>query len=95
MNRKYKLCTLDLTRWELETAPPAARASGRAQRRLAKAFSRLAEIEQRRAVGQDSVIDRLVEKWVIWRELGALELQAFDEPASRIPAEWMVNRRHP
>ena len=48
-------------------------------KRLAKAVDRLERIEVRRIRRGECLLDRIVEKWVIWRELLQLELQAVAE----------------
>lgn len=76
MNRKSILCTLGLSPREANTEAREAQVSGAAEKRLAKAFACLENIERRREQGRDSLIDRWMEKRVIWRELLELELQA-------------------
>jgi len=73
MSRKTKRSTSDLSTSEATRPIPA---KGRSQARLAKGFSTLQTIERRRASGQHSLIDRLVEQRIIWRELLELEVQS-------------------
>lgn len=72
MNDKNKLHALGLA---ASPAPvEAAAVSVRERTRLARSFAHLENIDRRRAGGQNSLLDAMVEKWVVWRELFALEL---------------------
>lgn len=85
MNEKDWLCALHLSEPGRAPDPPAPatptapRTSGATQRRLAKAFACLEDIRRRQACGQASLLDTLREKWIIWRELLALERQGVVE----------------
>ncbi len=69
MNRKTSFCSLGIV-------PPYIEGAGPSANRLAKGFLRLEEIERRRALGCRSLLDKLAEKRIVWREILELELQA-------------------
>lgn len=75
-SRKTKSFTLDLASREAGAAIPSAPAEGQARRRLAEGFISLQAIDSRRAHGHASLLDRLSEQRIIWRELLELELQS-------------------
>jgi len=76
MSRKNTLRVLGLSSSEPVPSSAPAQISGHDQIRLAKAFARLSEIDWRRSQGQGSLLDKLAEQRIIWRELLELELQA-------------------
>ena len=75
MSRKNSLCVLGLSYTEPTLSSASAQIGGSAQRRIAKAFVRLSEIDWRRSQGLESLLDKLAEQRIIWRELLDLEFQ--------------------
>lgn len=72
-SRKTKPSALDVSPSEVTQHTPA---NGRRQARLANGFATVQAIEHRRESGQRSLLDRLVEQRIIWRELLELEVQS-------------------
>ena len=83
MNRKNKLCTLNLSQelpHPVETAPIECPT----RKRLAGAFALLETLDAQRVDGEDPAFDNALEQRIIWREVLELELQAADEQIERI-----------
>jgi len=83
MNPKKYLCTLNIG---AEDAPPVEARDAPTRRRLARAFTRLQNIQLVRAHRQDPLFGKSTEERIIWRELLDLELQDVDEQIERILA---------
>ena len=73
MSHKNQLRALDIS----QTTTRGVRAA--TNKRLAAAVACLERIEMRRGACGASLLDRIIEKWVIWRELLQLELQSIAE----------------
>jgi hypothetical protein len=86
MNRKGRLCTLNLS----SQAPPLCEQTAAALcptgQRLAEGFAYLERLDGERARGRNPVFGTFMEWLIVWRELVELELQAADEQIERISA---------
>ncbi len=82
MKRKTLICTLNIS----GNQPPwrAQPVACPTRQRLAEAFSLLEKIQLDRACQRDSLLSRLVEERIVWRELIELELQDADQQIERI-----------
>ena len=86
MNRKTSFCSLGIV-------APYTEGAGPSSNRLANGFLRLEQIERRRARGRCSLLDKLAEKRIVWREILELEFQALrGKEADR---EGLVNADQP
>ncbi len=85
MKRKTLICTLNIAGGESPSCVPPDGCPTR--QRLAEAVSLLEKFQFHRAHCGDSLLCRLVEERIVWRELLELELQEADQQIERISKE--------
>jgi hypothetical protein len=85
MNRKKKVCTLDVNARLLVAGMAAGRPETLPVReRLSEACACLEQLEALRAAEADESLGKVLEDRIIWRELLELELQYIDEQIAMV-----------